>query len=50
MEYTQKEVLFSYYCPTCVYKDLNGDEEPCNECLDHPSNENSHKPVKYVDK
>ena len=50
MEYTQKEVYFSVYCPSCKYTDLHGDEHPCDECLDHSFNEHSHKPVKYEEK
>lgn len=45
-----KIVHFHEYCPTCKYKDLKDHSEPCNECLDHPGNYNSHKPVKYEKK
>ena len=42
-----KIVNYDIYCQTCKYKDLDGIEEPCNECLDNPVNEDSKKPVKY---
>ena len=42
-----KEVYFSDYCPTCKYKDVNEQEDPCNECLIYFARENSHKPEKY---
>lgn len=42
-----KEVLFNAYCTTCKYKDTDETEDPCNECLTNPANENSHKPVNY---
>lgn len=48
--YPAKEVLFSEYCKKCRYKDLEGTEEPCNECLEYGSNLNSHKPVKFEEK
>lgn len=50
MEYHDKEVVFHQYCPTCKYYALSGTEEPCNECLSNPINEDSHKPVKWEEK
>lgn len=47
MTLTDKEVYFDQYCQTCKHKDLDGTEEPCNECLHEPSMPNSHKPLKY---
>ena len=48
MDGLTKEVYFNQYCNICKNKDLPGDEEPCNECLDYPTNEYSHKPVNYI--
>lgn len=45
MENKQKEVFFWEYCKTCEHCDTPEDQDPCNECLNEPSNENSHKPV-----
>lgn len=45
-----KEVFFDIYCDQCEFKDTPEVEDPCNECLAYPANENSHKPVKYVEK
>lgn len=42
-----KEVYFGTYCKTCKHRDLNGYEEPCDECLSVFANLYSHKPVKY---
>ena len=42
-----KEVYFDQYCETCEYWLLNDADEPCNECLDNPTNTESHKPVNY---
>lgn len=50
MENKTKEVFFHQYCPTCENHDLPESEDPCNECLGEPSNENSHKPVNYKEK
>ena len=47
---TTKEVYFSQYCVTCKHKDLKEEEDPCDECLSNPSNEDSHKPVRYESK
>lgn len=43
----EKEVFFDVYCPSCKHKDEPETEKPCDECLGHPVNENSHKPYLY---
>ena len=50
MDNNQKEVYFWEYCKTCKYADTVETDDPCNECLNNPSNENSHKPVRWEDK
>ena len=47
MESKQKEVRFDLYCKTCKDYKTNEWEDPCNECLNEPSNEDSHKPVNW---
>lgn len=42
-----KEVDFATYCKTCKFSELPEYEDPCDDCLMYPVNENSHKPVKY---
>lgn len=44
-----KFVEYHRYCLYCKYRDTKQDEEPCNECLTEPVNEDSHKPVKFKD-
>lgn len=46
----KQEVYFHEYCKTCVNKDLDETKDPCDECLSEPTNNNSHKPIKYVKK
>ena len=46
----EKEVFFDVYCPSCKHKDEPETEKPCDECLGHPVNENSHKPCLYEEK
>lgn len=41
----KKEVLFFGYCPKCKYYGCENHDDPCNECLAHPWNEDSRKPV-----
>lgn len=48
MDYIFKEVYFDNFCAKCVYKEKEEWEEPCDECLENPVNEYSHKPVKFV--
>ncbi len=50
MENKTKEVRFDLYCKTCKYHDLDESKDPCNDCLNEPSNENSHKPVFWEEK
>lgn len=45
-----KEVFFDMYCCECKYEKVDEVEDPCNECLCYPANENSHKPVKFEEK
>lgn len=45
-ELIMKEVFFGNYCKSCKYWKVPG-ELPCDECLEKPMNEYSHKPVKY---
>lgn len=46
-----KEVYFHEYCNSnehrCKYWKLKMTEEPCNECLSHPTNLHTHQPVKF---
>ena len=46
-ELNDKEVFFVKYCEICKHKDVPETEDPCNECLEHPSNKGSHKPVNW---
>lgn len=42
-----KEVYFGIWCNKCKHKDKLEAESPCWECLDEPSNEDSHRPQYY---
>lgn len=51
-ENLEKIVNFERYCKKCKYASLKIDEkgvmpEPCDSCLDEPTNINSRKPVKF---
>lgn len=50
MELRDKEVYFHEYCPKCKWRDLDDAEDPCDICLENPSNEWSHKPVYFEEK
>lgn len=45
-----KEVDFLEYCPLCVHYNEPDDRYPCDDCLAHPWNTDSHKPVEFVAK
>lgn len=40
-------VEFDQYCKTCQYEKLAETDAPCDECLEHPVNTDSHKPFCY---
>ena len=45
----QKEVYFDQYCSKCVNKDVDESDVngACWDCLDSPSNVDSHKPLYF---
>lgn len=47
MEDRELFVEFDQYCKTCQHEKLAENEPPCDECLDHPVNQESHKPYYY---
>ena len=42
-----KEVNFFEYCKKCKYFGTLAWEDPCDECLESPCNEDSHKPLNF---
>lgn len=46
----EKEVLFGKFCPVCEFAEKLENEEPCDECLEQPVNQDSHKPVCFKEK
>lgn len=47
MDSKEKEVRFDIYCKHCAHSALLGREDPCDECLGNPSNEDSHVPINF---
>lgn len=47
MEYPQKEVRFDEFCPKCKFYKLDEGEDPCNDCLQNPSNLHSRVPTEF---
>lgn len=50
MQIETKEVYFNEYCKLCKNQSLAEHEDPCHDCLNTPSNINSHKPVNFEDR
>ena len=48
MESKQKEAWFWMYCKHCALKNKSEEHPTCNDCLNQPYNEDSHKPVNYI--
>ena len=44
-----KEVKFAEYCKKCEYKNVSesDDKGPCWDCLEQPTNIDSHKPLYF---
>lgn len=42
-----KFVHFDEYCSTCEHEKVKESEDPCDECLNEPVNQHSHKPMWY---
>lgn len=47
MEEHEAIVYFDQYCKTCQHEKLAENEPPCDECLEHPVNVNSSRPIHY---
>lgn len=45
-----KLVAYEIWCKQCKYFENPDAEEPCAECLDHPTNQYSTKPINWRDK
>lgn len=39
-----KEARYDIYCDSCKHRELPGFEDPCNDCLNTPDVEDSHRP------
>lgn len=48
--YSLKEVDFHTYCANCLYSKKSECESPCDECLNEPVNQYSHKPHFWEEK
>lgn len=45
-----REVDFNTYCPKCKDWKTEENEEPCNDCLEHPTNLYTDKPTRFEEK
>lgn len=43
----ERMVLFNVYCSKCKHYQVAEEDEPCRECLKHPTNIHSYKPINY---
>lgn len=46
---SQKFVSFYVYCKDCKNNNTLETDEPCNDCLSSPVNEDSHKPIHFTE-
>ena len=47
MQANKNEVRFDIYCKKCEFYSTSASNDPCNDCLGHPYNEDSHTPVRF---
>lgn len=45
-----REVSYEKYCGICKHSDCPESADPCFECLDHPLNYYTDKPVNYEER
>lgn len=50
METNERFVDFYKYCKTCKHEKKKENEDPCWDCLNTPTNQDSRKPVEWVAK
>lgn len=50
MEVKDHIVQFDKYCKDCKYFEVFESEDPCDDCLSQPTNQNSYRPVRFVKK
>ena len=50
MELTEHIVRYDVWCSKCKHEKVNDINEPCNECLDYPTNTNSKQPMRFEQK
>jgi hypothetical protein len=47
----QKEVRYDLYCNRCKYWDKDDEhKEPCDECMDAPTNYATDRPINFKEK
>ncbi len=47
IENTQMMVRYDKWCDRCKHRDIPENDDPCEQCLDNPINENSEKPIYF---
>lgn len=47
---SDKFVDFNVYCSKCKYANCEEWDKPCDDCLEYPVNDDSHKPVRFTPK
>ena len=47
MDHDYRIVSFGEYCSKCEYEKKKENEEPCNDCLEHPTNLYTDKPTGF---
>lgn len=45
----EKIVDFKFFCKLCAYRKKSEWDEPCDECLEHPTNTDTHRPWCFKD-
>ena len=45
----REKIVTFVYCRFCEYKNNKENSEPCFDCLDHPTNVDSHRPIHFKD-
>lgn len=43
-------VRYDLWCSKCKNKDVKENDDPCEECLDHPVNDSTERPIHFKEK
>ncbi len=50
IDYSEFMVRYDKWCVKCKYKDRDENKDPCEECLENPTNINTERPINFTER